>query len=270
MVATFAFAAYLAVGKNCTFLSAPAFWVEVGLILLVGATGYWINDVFDRRPDRQHKRRPVVLNRDISAKKVFSVYLGTCLVVLAVSGWLLPYRLIVLNLIAILLLYLYSSVLQRRALLGNLTIALLTLLVVAVGAQFGPERPWALAWAAVFAFAFTLTRELAKDVEDVRGDFLHGLRTVPVVWGLRGARRWVAGLHVFLLLLLHLPWMLELAVNDFAAIDYALVAFTFVGLPLWFSLIEVLRAIRPVDYHRTVVLLKWVIPPGLVSLLLLP
>ena len=57
-----------------------------------------------------------------------------------------------------------------------------------------------------FAFAFTLIREVIKDIEDVKGDATFGCRTLPVVYGVRKTK-----LMVYLFCIAFLTGMCVLA-----------------------------------------------------------
>ncbi|MEY3768729.1 MAG: hypothetical protein RLZZ11_1799, partial [Cyanobacteriota bacterium] len=43
---------------------------------------------------------------------------------------------------------------------------------------------------AFFAFAMTMAREIVKDLEDMKGDEQYGLKTFPLVFGVKAARWW--------------------------------------------------------------------------------
>src|SRR5437899_2174290 len=109
------------------------------------------------------------------------------------------------GLAAFAVLVLYSPVLKRRGLPGNLAVALVAGLplmygAVAVGHAAAGIVPWILAaW-------IHLVREIVKDIDDQTGDRTLGRRTLPLVLGARRASLVAAGLAAaFVPLSLALP-----------------------------------------------------------------
>lgn len=45
---------------------------------------------------------------------------------------------------------------------------------------------------AAFAFVLTIIREALKDIEDMEGDAKFGCRTLPIVWGLKATKVYLA------------------------------------------------------------------------------
>ena len=48
----------------------------------------------------------------------------------------------------------------------------------------------------LFAFCFTMIREVIKDMEDVKGDATFGCRTLPLVIGIRKTKWFIYGLSI--------------------------------------------------------------------------
>jgi geranylgeranylglycerol-phosphate geranylgeranyltransferase len=107
------------------------------------------------------------------------------------------------------LLVLYTVGLRRLLPVGNAAIGLLTGLTfisggIAVGAISGAIVP------AVFAFLFTVGREIVKDIQDVRGDKAVGLPSLPVRWGKRKAMYASFILLALVILISPLPYFLNI------------------------------------------------------------
>jgi len=112
---------------------------------------------------------------------------------------------VLVGLAAFAVLVLYSPVLKRRGVLGNVAVALVAGLpllygAIAVGHAAAGIVPWILAtW-------IHLVREIVKDIDDQAGDRTLGRRTLPLVLGARPASLVAAGLAVaFVPLSLALP-----------------------------------------------------------------
>lgn len=101
------------------------------------------------------------------------------------------------------LLVLYTLRLRQFLLVGNIVIGLLTGLTfisggIAVGTIGGAVIP------AIFAFLFTAGREIVKDIQDMKGDDVSGLSSLPLRWGQRRAMH-VSLIFLFLVIFIS-PW----------------------------------------------------------------
>jgi geranylgeranylglycerol-phosphate geranylgeranyltransferase len=101
------------------------------------------------------------------------------------------------------LLVLYTVRMRRFLLIGNMVVGLLTGLTfisggIAVRAIGGAIIP------GIFAFLFTAGREIVKDIQDIRGDDISGLSSLPIRLGQRKAM-YVS--FIFLALVIFIsPW----------------------------------------------------------------
>ena len=99
---------------------------------------------------------------------------------------------------SIFLLWLYSNLLKRYALIGNITIAFLSFLAIyQLALVFGYHE--VIMQFGVFAFIISLIRELIKDLEDVEGDQKFGCKTFPILYG-RKNTKWLVGFLYLILL----------------------------------------------------------------------
>ena len=201
----------------------------VSLILAtasISAGGYIINDIFDRQADAMNKPTRILPSHGISLKTAWAWYafltgLGLIL------GLFLSLRIHQFNFWFVFVfssgsLWFYSERLKHKILIGNVLIALLTALAVAL--------PWGLEYFArmsepalfvdglrayplitlligayvVFAFLLSWIRELLKDVEDMPGDIKMGSNTFPIVFGKVKSKifAFVLSAFVFVLLLI--------------------------------------------------------------------
>jgi len=91
------------------------------------------------------------------------------------------------------LLYVYASYLKRTLLIGNIVISgLVALSVIIVGifelipvmTAINQQTQWlffkVILDYALFAFSLNLLREIAKDIEDIDGDYKAGMHTLPI------------------------------------------------------------------------------------------
>jgi len=171
-----------------------------------GMAGNVLNDIWDRAADRVNRpggERPLAAGRVTRGTADLCVA-GGAVVGLGAAA-LVNGTAVLVGLAAFAVLVLYSPVLKRRGLPGNLAVALVAGLplvygAIAVGHAVAGIVPWILAaW-------IHLVREIVKDIDDQAGDRTLGRRTLPLVFGARRASLVAAGLAAaFVPLSLALP-----------------------------------------------------------------
>ncbi len=173
------------------------------------AFGNLLNDILDIDSDRENcPQRPLPSGKvSLTAAKVSS---GICAALCPLFASLGEFQISrILFFAAILLsLFLYDRFLKRIPLLKNVTVAFLCTTPI-VRAAFLPEadlRPLAATF--LFAFVFTLAREILKDLEDEAGDLKAGIFTFPLVAGDFRAQVLSSALLLFGVLSIPMPVML--------------------------------------------------------------
>jgi 4-hydroxybenzoate polyprenyltransferase len=195
-------------------LLAPRFGLLVLAALLVAAAGYIINDYYDVKIDAINRPDRLVVGRLLGRRKAMLAHVvlsgvGVMLAVLSGAGKRQALFIGLVTLGAALLLWGYSARFKRVALVGNVSIGLLTAALVLL-----PELQLLTARKAVWlyalaAFLLTVVREIVKDLEDMRGDAQHDCRTLPLVWGVARSK-WVAGVFLAALAALVLSAVVQL------------------------------------------------------------
>ena len=159
-----------------------------------GMAGNVLNDISDQAADRLNRPGG---ERPLAAGRVSRGTADLCVAVGAVVGLgaaaLVNGTAVLVGVAAFAVLVLYSPVLKRRGVLGNVAVALVAGLplmygAVAVGHPAAGIVPWVLAaW-------IHLVREIVKDIDDQAGDRTLGRQTLPLVLGTRRASVVAAGL----------------------------------------------------------------------------
>lgn len=159
-------------------------WAAVSGAAL-GAAGNALNDLLDVAADRRNRPdRPVASGRVSRGTVELVVFAGALLGFGAaglVSGWQVLAAAGAFAVMAV-----YSPLLKRHGVPGNVAVALVAGLplfygALAVGRPAAGLVPWVLAaW-------IHLVREIVKDLEDESGDRLVGRRTLPIALGRRRA-----------------------------------------------------------------------------------
>jgi 4-hydroxybenzoate polyprenyltransferase len=264
----FGFACYLALDRHWDFLQHRDFWGALTSLLLISATGYWVNDVFDFKIDRVNKPRKTIVNAHLSAKKVLTAYFVIVLSVLMVSWFFQPMAIFMVNLSAALLLFAYAAWFKRFSVLGNLLIAALAGLVVYYAGLLYPFR-LSMVWMTMFAFELTFIREVTKDIEDIKGDLQFKLQTLPIRIGIRATRTFLVFAYAFFILSCYVPFFEEAARTGLANWSYLLTSIAIVQLPALNLVYMLMNSGKPGDFSRQSQGLKLLIIPGLASLLFL-
>ena len=189
-------------------------------ILCITAGGYIINDLFDIEADTINKPLKVYISKSISKKNAWVIYLlsSTFGVTLGI------YLSIIKNIDFLsfyfigttLLLFLYSVLLKKLVFIGNLCISLLVALPIYLLYKFDSNNitisnilqyfflSIAIFYYMFFAFLTTMIREIIKDIEDINGDYMVKLKTLPILIGKTRARNISIFLSIVLLLFLFL------------------------------------------------------------------
>lgn len=264
----FSLAVHIATGNLLTAIADPQFWWGCICLTVITATGYWVNDAFDFKIDRENKPRKVIVNAHLSVKKVFTAYFAAVIVVLGFSALMQPPVLLAVNAGAATLLFLYAWLLKRTTVVGNIVIATLTAMVVYYAAlMYFPTT--ALMWTILYAFEVTFIREVVKDMEDIKGDLKFKLQTLPIRIGLGATKRVVVAAYVVFVLSCYAPVLEALVRTGQVNWEYVLGSALMVQSPAVYMAFRMSRAKVTADYSWQSKWLKGLIFAGMVSMLLL-
>ncbi len=227
---------------------------------LIAAAGNIINDYFDQRTDRVNKPKHIIVGVHVKRRVAMVVHQFFNLVGLSLAVYLAikvgMWKLSIVSFFAAASLWFYSVQFKRELIVGNVIIAFLAglvpilvgiyeipLLIEAYGEEvaqyFRLRRPledpsiyfkllfYFILGYAVFAFALNLIREMQKDMADVKGDIRIGAKTVPIVYGIRNAKKVTAVMIVSVIFALVI--LQQKVVDDAYSLAYMMVA---VILPL--------------------------------------
>lgn len=217
-------------------------WLVLSSVLIAGG-GYIINDYFDLNIDRINKPAKLVIDRFISRRWAMFLHMILSICGIVISGYianlLQNVLLFILNLLSVLLLFIYSSTFKKKLLSGNIIIAALSAWVIMVlfvamckwenGSiipQWSPslQELYKIALIyAVFAFIVSLIREVVKDMEDEEGDKKNGCKTMPIAWGIKSTKVFV-GVWITVLFGLFVVFFLNLMIKGwFIGVTYILI-----------------------------------------------
>jgi 4-hydroxybenzoate polyprenyltransferase len=260
----------------------------LGTLLIAGA-GNIINDYFDIKPDRLNKHHHVIVGKHVKRREaivthVFMSTLGFLLSAYVAIKYGIPWMLL-FQVIAITLLWLYSASFKNSFLFGNVIVAFLTacvpLIVISydlpvifkaegfsfpyLSASLHPYKEIifiTLCYAA-FAFFLNLIREIQKDMADIRGDKEIGAKTIPIELGIPTSRKIVNSLTLFVILAL--IYIQQAFVADKISSLYLLI---FIVIPLILSAAKLRNAKKSSQFLRASLYTKVAMAGGLGYLIL--
>jgi 4-hydroxybenzoate polyprenyltransferase len=254
-------------------------WLIIASICIAGA-GYIINDYFDLNIDKINKPNKNVLNTIINRRwailwhLLFS-FIGIVATLIAVG--LGKWYLIIANVFCVALLWLYSTSLKRKLLIGNILISLLaawTVLIlffakVPFNEAFNSKSDITLKYFRLaflyggFAFIISLIREAIKDIEDREGDAQYGCRTLPIYAGVRTAKIYIGIWIVVLIAALVILQLYILQFRWWLAIVYCIIL---IIAPLVYLLMQLRKAQAVNDYSKLSSLTKLIMFTGILSM----
>lgn len=177
---------------------APQFLLLLTSTFLVAAAGYIINDYMDVMLDLVNKPDKVIVGKTISRRWAmllhFSMNFIAFLIALQLSNT------IALSVfLSAMALWIYSQLLKKNYLVGNLMVASLSSFTLWIIYFFDHRVMINGIWVySAFAFFTTLIREIIKDTEDMRGDAKFKCKTLPIVLGVRKTKEILTWLQFIL------------------------------------------------------------------------
>ena len=179
----------------------PIWWKILLTIVVVWVCtggGNALNDYCDSEIDKINRpKRPIPMG--LVSKKgalIFSTLLFISSLLFAIPIWDLQVA-IVLG-IALFFLITYSLFFKMRVFVGNLIVSLILGMAFLFGTIiFGDILKGIVPF--LLAFAFTLIREMVKDMQDVEGDRALGVNTLPMKYGINTSKHLVT-IFTFLLM----------------------------------------------------------------------
>ncbi len=184
-------------------------------VLLSAASGYVINDFYDYKADIINRPESVVAFRLFTRKQLVNLYLilvilSLCGAWLAVHGSVLP---LIVTVIFNSLLFLYSSNLKAMPFLSNVIVSAIIAFIPAYALLYDiPSTLFQVDEASYehlskeileekfnrfifffmeMAFFINLSREIIKDIIDIKGDKQLTIKTIPMIYGVDGTRVFV-------------------------------------------------------------------------------
>jgi len=225
------------------------------------ASGYIINNFYDAQKDLINRPQKSMLDRLVSQQTKLHVYFALNFLVVLLA-FMVSWRAVFFFSGYIFLIWFYSHKLKKYPVVGNLTAAFLAVLPFFGILMYFKNFYQVIFAHATFLYLLILTRELIKDLENIKGDFVADYRTIPVMFGERTSKIIITSL-IFLTVI---PVYLLIDVYDVGYMDIYLysgmiVIIWFLGL-LW-------KAYTQKEYLRLHNILKFLIVAGVFCIVLI-
>ena len=259
----------------------------LGILLLILATiciaaaGNIINDINDIETDFVNKPNKIIIGKSVSEKTAYTLFITLNLVGVGIGFYLshlinkAPFFSIFV--IISILLYIYATYLKRTLLIGNIVISILVALSILIVGVFEllpaitPQNKQiqftffkVIIDYAMFAFIINFLREIAKDIEDIDGDYKAGMNTLPIALGRERAKNILTLLN-FIPLVIIIFYIVSTLYKQPIAVGYFLM---FVIAPLLYTTIKTFNAETKKDFNNLSNMYKLVMLFGTLSLLL--
>jgi 4-hydroxybenzoate polyprenyltransferase len=246
-----------------------------------------INDYFDTGTDRLNRPDQVVINRTIHRRQAMLIHLILNFIGVVLGIYLAFYigvpELSIIFMLAIGLLWFYSTNYKRQFLIGNIVVSVMTgivpflvilfempllnakygLIMIRFQANFNYIFFWIVAFS-FFAFLTTLLREIIKDAEDFEGDSAYGMNTLPIIIGRKNTKIVIASVilaSLFLLTLVFIRFLLYRGTSlDYISASYFLL---FLVSPFVLLLYRILIAQSKKDFHFASQITKLIMLAGI-------
>ncbi|MCK4296679.1 MAG: geranylgeranylglycerol-phosphate geranylgeranyltransferase [Candidatus Marinimicrobia bacterium] len=216
----------------------PIWWkilLTIAVVWVCTGGGNALNDYCDSEIDKINRpKRPIPMG--LISKKgalIFSTLLFISSLLFAIPIWDLQVA-IVLG-IALFFLITYSLFFKMRVFVGNLIVSLILGMAFLFGTIiFGDILKGIVPF--FLAFAFTLIREMVKDMQDVEGDRALGVNTLPMKYGINTSKHLVTIFTFLLMIGAIFPYIL----NVYGKFYLITVIFT-VEIPLLYVIFSIQR-----------------------------
>ena len=265
--------------------------------ILIAASGYIVNDIYDYNLDQINKPEKVVLGKFLKSRDAIIIYMMfNCLAIVLSIFLCMKIEQEIYILVFLLIIYclwLYSKKLKKYKTIGNILIAFFISLSILNVPLFSyknilsDDRFFVFLIISIFsvlAFLINLKREIIKDIEDIEGDKIHKVKSLPIIFGTKKSKLVtiiigiilmfaISSLITFQILILRSDLLLDVGGNQFSnpqiwGANYISIIYMFIILIMFFYVeLLILNATTKTNFTKASKLLKYLM---LLSLLSIP
>ena len=265
--------------------------------ILIAASGYIVNDIYDYNLDQINKPERVVLGKFLKSRDAIIIYMlfNSLAIVLSIFLCIKIKQeiYILVFLLIIYCLWLYSKKLKKYKIIGNILIAFFISLSILNVPLFSYKNILSddrffvfliISIYSVLAFLINVKREIIKDIEDIEGDKIHKVKSLPIIFGTKKSKLVtiiigiilmfaISSLITFQILILRSDLLLDVGGNQFSnpqiwGANYISIVYMFIILIMFFYVeLLILNATSKTNFTKVSKLLKFLM---LLSLLSIP
>lgn len=241
--------------------------LDVNLLMLVLsssatiAAGYIINSFYDAEKDLINRPQKTMIDRLVSQNTKLSFYFVLNFLAVVFASYV-SFRAVIFFALYIFAIWFYSHKLKKLPMVGNLVSAILAVTpFFAIFVYYGNYDKIIFVHA-LFLFLLVSSRELIKDLENLKGDLALNYQTVPVVYGEKTAK-------IMLYIVVIATISTAVILTQFFEIGRMYIFFYFSMIALVFFLFYVNYAKTKFHYVILHNLIKLIIVLGVLSIVLI-
>ena len=265
--------------------------------ILISASGYIVNDIYDYNLDKINKPEKVILGKFLKSRDAIIIYMMfNCLAIVLSIFLCMKIEQEIYILVFLLIIYclwLYSKKLKKYKTIGNILIAFFISLSILNVPLFSYKNILSddrffvfliISILSVLAFLINVKREIIKDIEDIEGDKIHKVKSLPIIFGTKKSKLVtiiigiilmfaISSLITFQILILRSDLLLDVGGNQFSnpqiwGANYISIIYMFIILIMFFYVeLLILNATTKTNFTKASKLLKYLM---LLSLLSIP
>lgn len=163
------------------------------------ASGYIINNFYDSDKDLINRPIKSKIDRFVSQNTKLSIYFVLNFLAIVFASYV-SFRAVIFFSGYIFLIWLYSHKIKKMIIVGNIMSSILTVAPFFAILVYYKNFEIVIFFHALFLTLNLLAKEILKDLENIKGDFLINYKTVPVVYGERFSKRCITLAIVFAML----------------------------------------------------------------------
>ncbi|MDT0650098.1 geranylgeranylglycerol-phosphate geranylgeranyltransferase [Autumnicola edwardsiae] len=225
------------------------------------ASGYIINNFYDSEKDFINRPKKTMLDRIVSQRTRLSVYFILNFAAIFFASYV-SFRAVVFFSLYIFVIWFYSHRLKKILFVGNLVASILSIAPFFAIFIYYKNFETVIFIHAIFLYFMIVMRELVKDLENMPGDLAQNYRTIPLVYGEKWSKFFLAILTVLTLI----PILLLTTTFEIGYMDYYFYA-SFLLLVLFLLFLYFSKA--KWQYLLLHNILKLIIVAGVFSILLI-
>jgi len=266
------------------------------ITILIAASGYIVNDIYDYNLDQINKPEKVVLGKFLKSRDAIIIYMMfNCLAIVLSIFLCMKIEQEIYILVFLLIIYclwLYSKKLKKYKTIGNILIAFFISLSILNVPLFSyknilsDDRFFVFLIISIFsvlAFLINVKREIIKDIEDIEGDKIHKVKSLPIIFGTKKSKLVtiiigiilmfaISSLITFQILILRSDLLLDVGGNQFSnpqiwGANYISIIYMFIILIMFFYVeLLILNATTKTNFTKASKLLKYLMVLSLLSI----